>query len=455
MTIVCTFIIPGSLWVEPVGDDDGILVSGLNSYIEWLGGSNKFKLIGFSHYFYSVRPDPRNNNIWLVSIEGKWHTYINGELSKIEDEEFQISLNATITEAYKVVNLGRGSYEIISKLDGKSYLFKERRSFFVCEIEGDLVFDLQKRNAFVKYDIASNELASFEYDDSEIPSGCIQIESYLFFSNFGARHDLKVVDLRTFKIQFQYEDIGSTTFSVYKVGDSYFIFSNGRILIWSHLSGAVECVELPGRISAHLMSDDCFYVGFESDPHLYLYDAKSLDLLNKKKVVKNGFYPLIIAESNDCLALQCNASTGNPLLKKAYFVPFTKASFLSGDDFEVEIEHPIYNEQERYPEGEQLFILSFSIDASHDYVTIIRQSLAILEDAITCHAVQYVAGKENQTYSENFGGQIEMIFENCDALDAEQKKALETSLHEVANDAKPVFYTHLSGSLIASSTSIQ
>ncbi|WP_444914071.1 hypothetical protein [Microbulbifer sp. TRSA007] len=445
MAVVNTFLIPGAFWIRPVGNDNRILVDGLNSYIEWLGDCNEFRLVEFNRYFNSIQLDPRDKNAWLVSMAGEWYSYTYEKLSRIEDEEFKLSLNAKITKTYKVLNLGRGSYKIISKLDGETCLFKERRASFVCEIEGGLVFDLQKRNAFVKYDIAFNELASFEYDDPEVPSGCIQIESYLFFSNLGARHDLKVLDLRTFNIQFEYEDIGSNTFSVYKVDNKYLIFSSGKILVWNHLSGAIECVELPGRISAHLMSDNCFYVGFESDPHLYLYDVNSLDLLKKKKVVQNGFYPLIIAESNDYLVLQCNASTGNPLLKKAYFVPFTKTSFLSSDDFEIEIEHPIYNEQERYPEGEQLFILSFSIDASHDYVTIIRQSLAILEDAITCHAVQYVAGGENQTYSDDFGGQIEIVFKNCDALDAEQKKALEISLHEIANDAKLVNKAYANG----------
>ncbi len=88
MTIVSTFIIPGSLWIEPVWGDNSFLVSGFNSYIEWIGDNNKFKLIGFSHYFDFVRPDPRNKNVWLVSVEGEWHTYIHGELFRIEDEEF-------------------------------------------------------------------------------------------------------------------------------------------------------------------------------------------------------------------------------------------------------------------------------------------------------------------------------------------------------------------------------
>ncbi|WP_413662378.1 hypothetical protein ACG1BZ_14135 [Microbulbifer sp. CNSA002] len=445
MAVVNTFLIPGAFWIRPVGNDNRILIDGLKPYIEWLGDFNEFRLIEFNRYFNSIQLDPRDKDAWLVSVEGEWYTYNHSELSKVEDEAFKASLSTTTTKNYEIVSLGLWSFDIISRLSGESRQFTERRASFICETEGDLVFRLGKRKAFVKYDNTLNELASLEYDDSGIPSGDTAIDSYLFFSNLGARHDLKVLDLRTFKIKFEYEDIGSNTFSVYKVGNKYFIFSNGRILVWNHLSGDIECVELPGRISAYLMSDNCFYVGFESDPHLYLYDVNSLDLLKKKKVVQNGFYPLIITESNECLALRCNASTGNPLLKKAYFVPFTKASFLSSDDFELEIEHPIYNEQERYPEGEQLFILSFSIDASHDYVTIIRQSLAILEDAITCHAVQYVAGDENQTYSENFGGQIEIVFKNCDALDAEQKKALEASLYEIANDAKLVNKAYANG----------
>ncbi len=428
-------LLKGSGYVDSSNHENEFLISATGeAYSVFNPQSDQEQLVSFGEEFNSFLPNVDSPHSWFVQQDGDWFVFEDGVKNKLESEEGLFKLNAKETESYYILRQGRSSYDIVAKTNKCTSTFKERRSAFICEYDSYLIFDLSRRNTFVKYDLDFNELAVFEYDEYKSPSLCTQVGYYLFYCLMGSRHDLQVLDLRTFEVVAEYEDTGSTYLSTYKHNETYYFFTGGKLLLWN--GGDIEQVDMGGEISSHLFLDDQLYLGFKNDPHLYLFNTKTLKLRTKKRVTNDGYHLWLIKKSGETIAIKAFSDTGNSLLKLGYFSGFKESEFLSDDDFEIKTEQPIYTEQEIYPEDSALFTLVITVDTSHDYVKVIRHTLAIVEDAIERHAARYVAIPDYHLYSENFGGQINFVFEDSSNLDNEQQTALSNSLNKIVNNAK-------------------
>lgn len=118
--------------------------------------------------------------------------------------------------------------------------------------------------------------------------------------------------------------------------------------------------------------------------------------------------------------------------------------FFSDELWAVTLELPIFTEAQS-ADGEN-FAVNIRIDTDKDYVKVIRQSMAIVDDAISRHAV-WIVSSNDRPYSEDFNGQVEVVFENADNLDANQRSQLTQGMEKIQADYEIAYKGYANGKL--------
>ena len=111
--------------------------------------------------------------------------------------------------------------------------------------------------------------------------------------------------------------------------------------------------------------------------------------------------------------------------------------YFSDDLWVVTLEQTIF--EERKPLDGDNFGVSIPVNAEHDYIKIVRQGMAAVDDAISRHAVSILPSSKDRPYSQGFNGQIEVVFEKAKNLDANQRKQLTQGMEKIQTDYEIAF----------------
>jgi hypothetical protein len=353
-----------------------------------------------------------------LGIKGDWYTVSNGKLIPFNDKSFMESTVTTKCDTCNVIRMGRGEYDFINKKTGKRIHFKQKHNVFLTERDGNIYFlSLKSHDQLICTDINFNELKDYKYVGIDVGTGkCL--DQYLFHELKTKPCALEVFDLDKFKPVARYEGIEKRgILQVFYQSEVYHIFYAGCLFLWDGTQLAKHPFEQ--RIANYLVKEEFIYIGFDNDANLYAYKPVSLELIHQQKICLKNFQVLSFSTSG--VHNTCSLRPFDTTFGQYYFICWSDDEFF-GDPWEIVEESPIYNEVQ-VEEG-NLFFLRINIDASHDYLTIARQSLAIIDDAIVRHSASTIPSDAGKPYSEAFNGVVEACYNNSRHLANEYREQL-------------------------------
>lgn len=379
----------------------------------------------------------------------RWFLLKGSKVEHLDDDEFVRENEAAEYERYSVREIGLGAYIFVNKKTHEARELKNRRHRFITERNGFVYFrdnNIPGKVVKMNYDFEIKEIFEF---DGQGPGSGKNIDNYLFYPIRGNPQFLEIFDIEKFEVVSQREEIKGSFLQVYRIDDIYHIFVGGELFLWDER--ILKKYPFEKAISGHSVKDKFIYIGFNQDSCVYAYKSVTLDCIGKKKVTLDGYHPCSFGK----LGVHNVASFENDAIpyinRLRHMTAWKDEDFFSDEEWVVIPEPPIYTET-TLADGEN-FSVGIHVDANHDYIKVIRHSMAIVEDAVSRHGVSIVPSQADLPYSEGFNGHVRVVFENAKSLKAAQRKQLSQGIKKIQSvyqtayrgyahgDAKPIQIT--------------
>jgi hypothetical protein len=368
-------------------------------------------------------------SMYIFEEMGSYFLLENGKKKKVDNSERINDIESQKKGCYTAIQSGLWNYEIKNTLTGRVVSVEKQQHMFLTGSNGVLYFiNTDIPNQILGFDENLELLKA--YDVGGQGYGSIgNIDNYLFCPLLGTPLYLEVFDLDKFEVVSERKEIKGSFPEVFKLSEIYHIFVGGELFLWDGRY-LTKC-PLGKEISSYLVKDDFIYIGFKQDPHLYAYKPVALELLGKKKITVDGYHPWSFAKSGPHNVVTLQNSSLPFISRQEYMTAWHDDEFFSDEPWEVTAELPIYTESQ-LSNGEN-FTVKIQVDADHDYIKVIRHGMAIVEDALSRHAVM-IASSSDQPYSEDFNGQVDVVFVNAKQLKAKQRKQLTQGIERIQSD---------------------
>jgi hypothetical protein len=378
------------------------------------------KYIGYSDrsvYFQKNLEDGKYIVKYGLGMNADWYLFEKGDLIPFADNEIIEESFTKQYDNYSVVEKDHSHYEFLHRDTNKRIEFKRKGYVFIAERCGYIYFkDTNKPKTLVCMNEEFKIIKSYSYEGWGFGMGqCL--DQYLFHKLKTKPLTLEIFDLDNFTPVARHDATDGLCPIVYRIHDTYHIFLGGSLFLWDGVK--LKKHDFNKNISAHLVKRDFLYIGFDNDTNLYAYKPTSLELIHQQNICLKDFQVLRFSTSGQHNA--CSLRPFDTTFGQYYFVCWSDDEFF-GDPWEVVEESPIYNESQ--VDDGNLFFLRINIDASHDYLTIVRQSLAIIDDTIVRHSASTIPSDADKPYSEAFNGVIEACYNNSRHLADEYRKQL-------------------------------
>lgn len=376
------------------------------------------------------------NAIYFFKEGGSYFLLESGKKKKVDDVDLVNDMESQKDGCYIVLKKGLWGYEIKNTLTDRVVAVEKRQHMFLTARNGVLFFiKTSIPNQLLGFDENLELLRVFDVDGQGYGSSVKCMDNYLFGSLKGTPLYLEIFDLDKFEVVSKREEIKGSFLEVFKLGGVYHIFVGGELFLWDGESLIKHPFEQ--EISGYLPKDDFIYIGFKQDPSLYAYKPVTLELLSKKKITVEGYHPWSFAKSGPHNVVTLQNSSLPYINRQEYMAVWHDDEFFSDEPWEVTTESPIYTESQLL-DGDN-FAVKIQVDADHDYIQVIRHSMAIVDDAVSRHSVSIVPSSTERPYSKGFNGQVEVVFEQAKQLKAKQRKQLTQGIEKIQSDYEVAF----------------
>ena len=391
-------------------------------------------------YFFDYELGSENG--FAVKDGGDWYLVNNGKLELLNDPEYVKDKNVIKCVNYSVLEVGRWGYRFKDLIDSKEIEFERRRYRFLTEIDRKFFFKkLDSPQAIVQFNEKMHVCKIYEFDGQGFGLTAMY-DHFMFFEKGSDPAELKIFDFKKFDIVPQKKEINGSIIKVYKYSEVYHVFAGEKLFLWDGVSLSKH--QFAQDITCYLAKENFIYIGFKKSAEIHAYEPVTLRLIAKKKVTVDGYFPAVFTQSGVRNILTSRSVSQTFMNQLEYVVSWDDQEFFYNEPWEILTELPIF-EETKLPDGRNFYI-SIQIDAGDDYIKVIRHSTAIVVDAISRHAV-WIVSSNDRPYSEDFNGQVEVVFEKASNLDANQRKQLAQGMEKIQADYEIAYKGYANGKL--------
>jgi hypothetical protein len=387
-----------------------------------LGDSESYPLVFWCSKQWNILQNHAKPGSYVANFGRKMAILEQGELEETPDHIIVDKDGRSVFENYLYATKN-GREVLIDRMGGHEIVISESYGRILCERNNYLYFQKQGKT-IMKVDSDFHEIQSISYEGQGFSGvGISCADRFIFIVLKGPVLILEIIDSENLQAVARFEGVStSLDLSSYGVNGLYYIFCGDDVFLWDEVS--LQRVDLPGKVSCHLVKDDCFYLAFFNDPHIYAFDFTQFQPITRKKVTSDNFFPVRLAgRSGMTTAIMSGARKLPGGMEKLAI--WNDVDFFR-EELNPEFEEPVCSTHEI--EVEDMFSLEISVDASASYSVLARQVPAFLSEALYVHGESVI--HPEKPYSDRFSGNVKVIFNMSELLLDEYKQELAEACKE-------------------------
>jgi len=412
---------------------DGFVWNLFGNYYDFSAGSDEALYLLFSNEYFEVGQvkGECESPYLLFGDSGTYLLRENGKLIPSNTKKKEVDYLIGVYESYTVTLNDIKEYVFSDNETNESFVRKNDDKF-LGEFEGCFYFYCFELfdgvNRIVKTNFEFDEVECFELGDLKI-SGFCSAGRFAFCIETGSALCLRVFDFQSFTFVDSKVEVDDINPKLYQNDNSTLIFVGGHLYVWNNK--ILEKYSFDKIVSDHLVLNERLCLCFLNDPNLYVFNLDTLELIAKRRVTKDGFYPFQIHPRGDWVYLSCYSSIGSIDSCLVYFAKLKQTDVLSSKEWQVHTEELLV-ETVSVKEGE-LFSILLKAETVSNYGTLVRHIVSAASDAVSKHALYESGDPETTTesFSKNFNGKIKILISNSLELSEEQKITLENSVGNI------------------------